>query len=188
LASAVRYSQAVPVPAEELRAYVAEVLGNLLPPIASRDPALAAKFEASLQGGVARLNAAPADDPIWQGTDGKPTFARMQTFLARCIAKDPEDDAARWALFAYDVCLYAAHFGTPHLEPIVARDTAELRWLVAAYRCVQPISAGAKTELRRSLARLKSRVPDWPARLQALAHSADASVAEAAKLALSPPR
>jgi hypothetical protein len=169
---------------EELAQYLAEVFANFLPPIASRDPALAAKIEDSLRRGLERLNALPDGDPFWEGTREKPTFHKLQRYLAHEVAKNPDDDDACWALFAYDVCLYAAHFGSPHLEPLVARDLTQIRWLVAGWQAVRIIAANARPELRRSIARLKTRVPDLPARLHELARSSDPALAEAAKIAL----
>lgn len=172
----------------ELEAYLAEVFANFLPPIASRDPALAAKIEEALRRGLQRLNALADEDPFWEGKTEKPTFHKLQRFLARELAHHPDDDDARWALFAYDVCLYAGHFGSPHLEPVVVRDLSQIRWLVAAWQSVNVIAANARPELRRSLARIKARVPDLATKLQALAASPDAALAEAAKIALAPPR
>jgi len=174
----------VPVAGAELDAYLEEVFANFLPPITSRDVALAEKIRSSLTRGVQRLNALPADDPFWKDSNGSPTLAKMQVHSGRLLAKNSEDDEARWALFAYDVCLFAGHFGAPHLEPIVIRDLRQIRWLVQACEWVSTVSTGGKAELRKSIKRLRKEIPGFDAALQSFVDGDDEPLAKAAQAVL----
>jgi hypothetical protein len=174
----------VPVPAAELDAYLGEVFTNFLPPISSRDPALAERIKESLVRGMRRLNALPAGDAFWKDSNGAPTLAKMQVYCGRRLAKNPDDDEARWALYAYDVCLFAPHFGAPHLEPIVVKDLRQIRWLVQACDWVSTVSTGGKAELRKCVKRLRKAVPGFDAALQAFVDGDDPALGKAAQAVL----
>ncbi|GAA4607158.1 hypothetical protein BJY16_006185 [Actinoplanes octamycinicus] len=47
-----------------------------------------------------RLDALPRTDDFWTGTNHRATWYKLSDFGRRCLARDPADDVARWALVA----------------------------------------------------------------------------------------
>jgi hypothetical protein len=101
------------------------------------------------------------------------------------LAKNPDDTEARWVLIALALEACDNSFGCDLLRPLVARDTAQVRWLVAAARWVRDLTGVDTTAtLRECLKELEEDDPAFGARLAKLAAGADSDGALASRVAL----
>ena len=58
----------------------------------------------------------------------------MVDLCKHLLHEAPDDEEARWVLFADQVLSSSADLGFPAIEPLILRDLGSLRWLVAAAR------------------------------------------------------
>lgn len=145
------------------------------------DPEFATLLERKLSDGLKRLDAVPRTNPLWEGSDQRPTLAKVVDLCRVLLKEAPDDEEARWVLFADSVRCSAADLGFAAIEPLILRDFASLHWLVAAARWnyvlagVDPVVAlrGPFESLRKTLGSLESCLDD-------LARSPDARTREAA--------
>ena len=149
---------------------LARELGYLRAPETVRfDPEFAAFLDAKLSAGLKRLDAVPRTHALWQGSDGRPTLAKVVDLCRKLLHEAPDDEEARWVLFADSVRACSADFAP--IEPLVLRDFASFHWLVAAARWnwrvsgVDPVVA-----LRRPFASLDRTVGSLEDVLQELLH------------------
>jgi membrane-bound metal-dependent hydrolase YbcI (DUF457 family) len=96
------------------------------------DPEFAGFLDVKLTAGLKRLDAVPRTHALWQGSDGRPTLAKVVDLCRHLLHETPDDEEARWVLFADSVRCCSADFSA--IEPLVLRDFASLHWLVAAAR------------------------------------------------------
>ena len=108
---------------------------------------------AHAQRGGAALGVQLVDDGLGAGA------ADVGQDIIGAVPQD--DDDARWALFAYDVCLYAGHFGSPHLEPVVVREIGrlELVWTFPKVYSGRHVTHPAFDIYRSESVRVESAVP-----------------------------
>ncbi len=110
-------------------------LGFLRDPAASRlDAEFAAFLERKLSEGLRRLDAVPRTNALWEGSDQEPTLAKVADLCRLLLRETPEDDEARWVLFADSVRSCSPDLGFQAIEPLILRDLGALHWLVAAAR------------------------------------------------------
>jgi hypothetical protein len=145
------------------------------------DPEFASFLHRKLTLGLRRLDALPRSHAFWVGSDGKPTLAKVVE-LSRLILRDaPEDQEARWVVFADRILTCSPDLEYSVIEPVVLSDFASIRWLAAAARWnfafsgVDPV-----TSLRPSFDRLGKLVGSVEDLLRQLRSDPSASTSEAA--------
>lgn len=130
------------------------------------DPEFAQFLERKLTEGLKRLDAVPRTSPIWEGSDQRPTLAKVADLARLLIHESPDDDEARWILFADSVRCCSADFST--IEPLVLRDFGSLHWLISAARWnflvsgVDPVVAlrGSFESLSKTVGSLETLLQD----------------------------
>lgn len=119
----------------ELEAYLARELDFVRSKDAFRlDPEFAAFLDRKLSDGLKRLDAIPRTNPLWGGSNHQPTMAKLAELCKVLLQTSPDDDEARWVLFADLVHSGSADLGYSALEPLILRDLGSLRWLMSAAR------------------------------------------------------
>jgi hypothetical protein len=147
---------------------------------------VAAFFGAVLRRGLERLAAVPPGDPFWGGLPQPPSPHWANEYVRRRWLADPDDAEACWVLAALHVVHYCeTDFGREYLEPLVARNSALVVWLVAAADYVfQTSGAPTRQLLRESLLRLAGRVPELGEQLRRGSRGDDPFLARMASAAL----
>ena len=98
------------------------------------DPEFASFLHRKLTEGLRRLDDMPRDHPIWQGSDGRPTLAKLVD-LSRAVLKDaPDDEESRWVLYAHRVLTNSPDLEYATIVPLILRDFASIRWMVSGAR------------------------------------------------------
>lgn len=115
--------------------YVARELQFLRSKEAVRlDPEFASFLYRKLLDGLRRLDDIPRDHPLWQGSDQRPTLAKLVD-LSRTVLKDsPDDLESRWVLFGHKIVSSSPDLEYAVIEPAILSDFASIRWLVSAAR------------------------------------------------------
>jgi membrane-bound metal-dependent hydrolase YbcI (DUF457 family) len=134
-----------------------------------------------LRDGLRRLDDIPRDHPIWQGSDQRPTMAKLVD-LSRTVLKDsPDDVETRWVLFGHKILSSSPDLEYSIIEPAILSDFASIRWLASAARWsylfsgVDPVVA-----LRAPLESLGKSVGPLEPFLGTLAEDKDPAMKEAA--------
>jgi membrane-bound metal-dependent hydrolase YbcI (DUF457 family) len=96
------------------------------------DPEFASLLEGKLTAGWKRLDALPRTDPLWQGSNHEPSLAKAADLARLLLHRTPDDEEARWMLFADSVRSCSSDFAS--MEPLVLRDFSCLHWLMAGAR------------------------------------------------------
>lgn len=145
------------------------------------DPEFASFLHRKLTFGLRRLDEMPREHPFWQGSDGKPTLGKVVE-LSRMVLKDsPEDQEARWVVFADRILTCSPDLEYTVIEPVILSDFASIRWLAAAARWnfafsgVDPVMS-----LRPSFERLGKMVGSVEDLLTQLKSDPDATTRDAA--------
>jgi len=145
------------------------------------DPEFASFLHRKLTDGLRRLDDVPRTHPLWQGSDLRPTLAKLVD-LSRTVLKDaPDDDESRWVLFADRILTNSPDLEFSVIEPTILRDFGSIRWLVAAARWryafsgINPVIA-----LRRPFESLGKTVGPMEPFLQALQGDPSPATREAA--------
>jgi membrane-bound metal-dependent hydrolase YbcI (DUF457 family) len=120
---------------EGIEDYVARELRFLRSKEATRlDPEFASFLYRKLRDGLHRLDDIPRDHPLWQGSDQRPTIAKLVD-LSRTVLKDsPDDVETRWVLFGHKILSSSPDLEYSVIEPAILTDFASIRWLVSAAR------------------------------------------------------
>lgn len=120
---------------EGVEDYVARELSFLRSKEATRlDPEFASFLYRKLRDGLRRLDDIPRDHELWQGSDQRPTMAKLVD-LARTLLKDsPDDMESRWVVFSQKILKSSPDLEYPIIEPAILSDFASIRWLVSAAR------------------------------------------------------
>ncbi len=145
------------------------------------DPDFAALLDRKLSDGLRRLDAVPRTHALWQGSDQRPTLAKVVDLCRLLLKEAPDDDEARWVLFADSVRCSSADLGFAAIEPLILRDFASLHWLMAAARWnyvlfgIDPVVA-----LRRPFESLRKTLGSLEDCLDDLTRTPDARTKEAA--------
>jgi membrane-bound metal-dependent hydrolase YbcI (DUF457 family) len=145
------------------------------------DPEFASFLHRKLTDGLRRLDDVPRTHPLWQGSDQRPTLAKLVDLCRTVLRDSPDDDESRWVLFSYKVLTNSPDLGYSEIEPLILRDFGSLRRLVAAARwsyvfsAVDPVAA-----LKAPFASLAKTVGSVEACLQALSSDQDSATKEAA--------
>jgi membrane-bound metal-dependent hydrolase YbcI (DUF457 family) len=145
------------------------------------DHEFAAFVHRKLTDGLRRLDDVPRTHPLWQGSDQRPTLAKLVD-LCRTVLRDaPDDDEARWVLFSYKVLKNSPDLGFSEIEPLILRDFGSLRRLVSAARWSYVFSAvDPVVALRAPFESLAKTVGPMEACLHALSDDKDVATKEAA--------
>jgi len=145
------------------------------------DPEFASFLHRKLTFGLRRLDELPRSHPLWQGSDGKPTLAKVVE-LSRMVLKDSPDDAeARWIVFADRILTCSPDVEYSVIEPVILSDFASIRWLASAARWNYAFSGvDPVRSLRPSFDRLGKMVGSVEDLLQQLKDHPDAAAKEAA--------
>ena len=162
--------------------YVARELQFLRGKEATRlDPEFGSFLYRKLRDGLRRLDDLPREHPIWQGSDQRPTLAKLVD-LSRTVLKDsPDDLQSRWVLFGHKILTSSPDLEYSILEPAILSDFSSLRWLVSAARWnyvftgIDPVIA-----LRKPLESLGKSVGPLEPFLATLAEDPDPATKEAA--------
>lgn len=168
--------------AEDVEHYLARELQFLRSKEAIRlDPEFSTFLYRKLQDGLRRLDDVPRTHPLWQGSDNRPTLAKLMDLSRTVLKESPDDDEARWVLFADKILTRSPDLGYGDLEPAILRDFKSLRWLVAAARWnyvfsgVDPVRA-----LKAPLRNLEKTVGPVETFFETLKDDPDPSTKEAA--------
>ncbi len=129
----------------ELEAYAAEALPQFeLDQLeGSVDTGLVARVDEHLRLSLRRVNDLPADDPLWSGTNRRPTLFKAQEWFRQQFDHDPGDNEARWVVLSYKASTDAAALrnlvssGTPPERraarvALAVMDGTSLRQAIAA--------------------------------------------------------
>jgi membrane-bound metal-dependent hydrolase YbcI (DUF457 family) len=115
--------------------YLARELGFIRGKEAARlDPEFAAFLDQKLTAGLKRLDAVPRTHALWTGSNNQPTLAKVVDLCRHLLHEAPDDEEARWLMFADQVRCSSADLGYTAIEPLILRDFASLHWLVSAAR------------------------------------------------------
>jgi membrane-bound metal-dependent hydrolase YbcI (DUF457 family) len=165
---------------EGVEEVLARELGFIRSPEGLRlDPEFAQLLERKLTEGLKRLDAVPRTHALWQGSDLQPTLAKVADLSRLLLHETPDDEEARWVLFADSVRSCSADYTA--LEPLVLRDLATLHWLVAAARWNYLLSGlDPVVALRKPFESLGRTVGSLETVLGELAHDPDPRTKEAA--------
>lgn len=167
---------------EGVEDYVARELRFLRSKEAVRlDPEFASFLYRKLRDGLRRLDDIPRDHPLWQGSDQRPTIAKLVD-LSRTVLKDSPDDAeTRWVLFGHKILSSSPDLEYSIIEPAILTDFASIRWLVSAARWNYVFSGvDPVVSLRAPLQSLGRTVGDLEPFLGTLAEDKDPATKEAA--------
>jgi hypothetical protein len=135
------------------------------------DSALADRIRTCLRLGLKRLNALPADDPFWAGTNKEPTLHKLAQYFSERL--DREENV--WIYASYLLLLCSDGNLGRVLKPLMEQDFAAVEWVVAAGRWIRLNSGfSAKSTLRDLLIDLRSRLPELTPKLDALRQNASA--------------
>jgi membrane-bound metal-dependent hydrolase YbcI (DUF457 family) len=171
-----------PAPEGDLDPYLARELAFVRSKEGARmDPEFAAFLDRKLSAGLRRLDAVPRTHPLWDGSDRRPTLAKVADLCRFVLEEAPDDEEARWVLFADKVRTGSADLGFSAIEPLILRDVGSLRWLVAAARWAY-LSSGADPVLamRAPLEKLGKAFGSLESCLHLLASDSDARTKKAA--------
>ena len=87
--------------AEDVEHYLARELQFLRSKEAIRlDPEFSSFLYRKLTDGLRRLDDVPRTHPLWQGSDNRPTLAKLMDLSRTVLKESPDDYEARWVLFA----------------------------------------------------------------------------------------
>lgn len=168
--------------AEDVEHYLARELQFLRSKEAIRlDPEFSSFLYRKLTDGLRRLDDVPRTHPLWQGSDNRPTLAKLMDLSRTVLKESPDDHEARWVLFADKILARSPDLGFGDLAPAILNDFKSLRWLVSAARWnyvfsgVDPVVA-----LKGPLAHLEKTVGPVEAFLQALKEDPDPATKDAA--------
>lgn len=146
------------------------------------DPEFGSFLYRKLRDGLRRLDDLPREHPIWQGSDQRPTLAKLVD-LSRTVLKDsPDDLQSRWVLFGHKILTSSPDLEYSILEPAILNDFSSIRWLVSAARWnyvfsgVDPVIA-----LRKPLENLGKTVGPLEPFLETLAGDKDPATKDAAE-------
>lgn len=126
-------------PAKALGTGVEDYLARELSFLRSRkavelDAEFASFLFRKLSDGLRRLDDLPRTHPLWQGSNHQPTLPKLANLCRTLLRDAPDDEESRWILFADKVLSSSADLGFPEIEPLLLRDFASIRWLMAAAR------------------------------------------------------
>ena len=98
------------------------------------DPEFASFLHRKLTLGLRRLDEIPRDHPIWQGSEGRPSLARVVDLSRMVLKEAPDDQEARWVVFADKILTSSPDLEYSVIEPVILSDFASIRWLASAAR------------------------------------------------------
>jgi hypothetical protein len=114
------------------------------------NPVLADRIRHYLRLGLDRINALPATDSFWTGTNGEPTLYKLGDYFGPRLSSHPEDEDARWimsALFLYNGRAQAAKSVPSWKSPALRMATRQTSWKRSSAAC------GSGTAARRNARR-----------------------------------
>lgn len=127
------------LPDDELAAYVGGQLAIIdVDPAPVGDAVFVDLVRRHIRASVERLNNLGGTDPVWSGTNRRPTVYKPEHWEARRLAAEPANDEARWARVAFR--LLRCDYGAEELLPLVERDPRNVRWIIGASEWLTTVS------------------------------------------------
>jgi len=90
---------------------------------------------------LCRLNLIPRSDPLWAGTNGRPTLFKLRDHNASVLLERPGDSLALWTQIALFIVHGSSNFGAKQWRRLHHEGQVDVRW---------PVLAALVTELNAS--------------------------------------
>jgi len=90
------------------------------------------QLRAALVDSFRRLDALPRDDPFWEGTNHRPTLAKIAAFAEYLVESNAKDELALWSLAAMRLLYCCNDFGLEAWRRFHAIGTLDLAWPIYA--------------------------------------------------------